>query len=60
MLCMATRNGGRMLRKNLGLLAPGALADFIAVDMNGIHYQPNNRPVCNLTLSARGRTSGTL
>lgn len=54
MLCMATRNGGRMLRKNLGVLAPGALADFIVVDMNGIHHQPNNRPVCNLTLSARG------
>ena len=54
MLCLATRNGGRMLRKNLGVLTPGALADFIIVDMNGIHHQPNNRPVCNLTLSARG------
>ena len=54
MLCMATRNGGRMLRKNLGALIPGALADFIIVDMNGIHHQPNNRPVCNLTLSTRG------
>ena len=53
-LCMATRNGGRMLRKNLGALMPGALADFIIVDMNGIHHQPNNRPVCNLTLSTRG------
>ena len=53
-LCMATRNGGRMLRKNLGALIPGALADFIIVDMNGIHHQPNNRPVCNLTLSTRG------
>lgn len=54
MLCMATRNGGYMLRKNLGALTPGALADFIVVDMNGIHHQPNNRPVCNLTLSTRG------
>lgn len=54
MICMATRNGGRMLRKNLGVLKPGALADFIIVDMNGIHHQPNNRPVCNLTLSTRG------
>ncbi len=54
MLCMATRNGGRMLRKNVGSLTPGALADFIVVDMNGIHHQPNHRPVCNLTLSTRG------
>ena len=54
MLCMATRNGGRLLRKNLGVLAPGALADFIFVDMTGIHHQPGNRPVCNLTLSTRG------
>ena len=53
-LGLATRNGGRMLRKNLGTLTPGALADFIAVDMNGIHQQPNNRPACNLTLSTRG------
>ena len=54
MLGLATRNGGRMLRKNLGTLTPGALADFIAIDMNGIHHQPSNRPVCNLTLSTRG------
>ena len=53
-LCLATRNGGRMLRKNLGVLAPGALADFILVDMTGLHHQPNNRPVCGLTLSTRG------
>ena len=53
-LCLATRNGGRMLRKNLGTLTAGALADFILVDMNGIHHQPNNRPVCNLTFSTRG------
>ena len=54
LLCMATRNGGRMLRKNLGTLTAGALADFIMVDMNGIHHQPNNRPACSLTMSARG------
>ncbi len=54
LLCMATRNGGRMLRKNLGTLTAGALADFIMVDMNGIHHQPNNRPACSLTLSTRG------
>ena len=37
---MATRNGGRMLRKNPGLLREGALADFVMLDMNGIHHQP--------------------
>ena len=54
LLCLATRNGGRMLRKNLGLLTQGALADFILVDLNGVHHQPGNRPVCNLTFSTRG------
>lgn len=53
-LCMATRNGGRMLGKNLGTLEQGALADFILVDMSGLHYQPNNRPVFNLALAGRG------
>ena len=52
-LCMATRNGGRMLRKNLGLLRAGALADFVMLDMKGIHHQPMPRPVCSLTLSTR-------
>ena len=52
-LCMATRNGGRMLRKNLGWLREGALADFVILDMNGIHHQPKPRPVCSLTLSTQ-------
>lgn len=53
-LALATRNGGRMLRRNLGVLAPGALADITVVDLRGIHHQPALRPVCSLTLSTMG------
>ena len=52
-LCMATRNGGRLLNKNLGVLKEGALADFVMVDLSGPHHQPKTRPVCCLALSAR-------
>lgn len=53
-LGMATRNGGKMLRKNVGHLTAGALADMTVVDLTGIHHQPAHRPVCCLTLSAMG------
>ena len=54
MLDLACRNGGKMLRKNVGVLKVGALADFISVDLRGPHNQPATRPVCCLTSSARG------
>ena len=54
MLDLACRNGGQMLRKNVGVLKEGALADFITVDLRGPHNQPATRPVCCLTSSARG------
>lgn len=53
-LRMATRNGGNMLRKDVGKLTTGALADITVVDLTGIHHQPAHRPVCCLTLSAMG------
>lgn len=54
MLHLACRNGGKMLRKNVGVLKLGALADFITVDISGPHNQPATRAVCCLTSSARG------
>lgn len=54
MLDLACRNGGKMLRKNVGVLKVGALADFISVDLRGPHNQPATRAVCCLTSSARG------
>lgn len=53
-LTMATRNGGRMLRKDVGVLRQGALADISVVDLTGIHHQPAHRNVCCLTLSTMG------
>jgi 5-methylthioadenosine/S-adenosylhomocysteine deaminase len=53
-LGLATRNGGKMLRKNVGALKKGALADMTVVDLSGIHHQPALRPVCCLTLSTMG------
>ena len=54
MLHLACRNGGQMLRKNVGVLKVGALADFISVDLRGAHNQPATRAVCSLTSSVRG------
>ena len=51
---LLNRSGGRMLRRNLGVLAEGALADLTVVDLRGIHHQPALRPVCCLTLSTMG------
>lgn len=53
-LGLATRNGGKMLRKNVGALKTGALADMTVMDLSGIHHQPALRPVCCLTLSTMG------
>jgi 5-methylthioadenosine/S-adenosylhomocysteine deaminase len=53
-LAMATRNGGKMLRKNVGTLTIGALADMTVVDLSGIHHQPAHRSVCCLTSSTMG------
>lgn len=43
MLEMATVRGGTLLRRNLGRLRAGMLADFVALDMNGIALQPVTR-----------------
>lgn len=53
-LRLASVNGGKMLRKPVGTLKAGALADFIAIDISGPHNQPATRPVCSLTSSVRG------
>jgi 5-methylthioadenosine/S-adenosylhomocysteine deaminase len=50
-LCMATRNGGRMLKRNVGRIVEGSLADLVFVDMSGVHHRPASKKVCSLTLS---------
>lgn len=43
MLELATRRGGRLLRRNLGQLRAGQLADFVALDLRGLAHQPTLR-----------------
>lgn len=55
MFSLATENGGRALRKNTGRLAVGAKADFVMVDMSGLHHAPATNPVTGLVLSTQGQ-----
>ena len=48
LLTMATKLGGKMLHKNLGVLQEGSLADLIIVDTRSLHHQPRLRPVTSL------------
>lgn len=54
LLTMATRLGGKMLRKNLGVLREGALADLTIVDTRAPHHQPCLRPVASLIYFTHG------
>ncbi len=54
LLTMATRLGGKMLHKNLGMLREGALADLTIVDTRALHHQPCLRPVASLIFFTRG------
>lgn len=39
-LCMATVNAGRMLRRNIGAISPGMDADCVIIDMSDIDIEP--------------------
>jgi 5-methylthioadenosine/S-adenosylhomocysteine deaminase len=54
MFSLATKNGGKLMRQNVGYLKVGAKADFIMIDMKGLHHQPSTRPITGLVLSAQG------
>ena len=54
LLTMATKLGGKMLHKNLGVLRPGALADLTIVDTRALHHQPCLRPVASLIFFTQG------
>lgn len=52
-LAMATQSGGKLLRQNVGSLTVGAKADFVMLDLTGLHHQPASRPVTGLVLSTQ-------
>jgi 5-methylthioadenosine/S-adenosylhomocysteine deaminase len=54
-LTIATRESAKVfgLPDDLGLVAPGFLADLILVDLSGTHNQPLHDPAANLVYSAR-------
>ena len=51
---MATREGARYAGVDAGVLAPGKLADVIAVDMRNPHLTPRHRTVSTLVYCVRG------
>ena len=55
-LAMGTINGARMfgLEDEIGSLEVGKLADFIAVDLSAINFQPVHNPLSQLVYSATG------
>jgi 5-methylthioadenosine/S-adenosylhomocysteine deaminase len=55
-LAMATINGALMLglEDRIGSLEAGKLADFIAVDLSPLSYQPVHNPVSQLVYAATG------
>ncbi len=55
-LAMATRNGAELLgRRDIGVLAPGRAADFIAIDTNRIEILGSADPVAAIVLCALTR-----
>jgi 5-methylthioadenosine/S-adenosylhomocysteine deaminase len=54
-LTIATRDSATVygLGEELGLLAPGFLADIVLLDLSGPHNQPVHDPAANLVYSAR-------
>jgi cytosine/adenosine deaminase-related metal-dependent hydrolase len=60
-LNMATINGGRALRVGgLGLLQPGAPADFTLHDLDTPSWTPMNDPLMQLVFAASGATVDTV
>lgn len=61
-LAMATRQGGAALGLDVGMLAPGMLADLILVRLDVLHMQPALPPnvTTNLVHAARGADVDTV
>ena len=51
MLEMATLHGARLLRRDVGELQAGRLADFVALDMRGVVHQPLTRPAMAVVMA---------
>ncbi|GAA4127292.1 amidohydrolase family protein [Aminobacter aganoensis] len=51
MLELATRRGGRLLRRNVGQLRTGCLADIVALDMGGLAHQPVTRLASSVVMA---------
>lgn len=51
MLELATRRGGKLLRRNVGQLRAGTLADFVALDMTGLTLQPATRLATSVVMA---------
>lgn len=51
MLEMATLRGGKVLRREVGRLRAGMLADFVALDMTGAIHQPMTRPAMAVVMA---------
>ncbi len=51
MLEMATLRGAKLLRRDLGQLRAGKLADFVALDLRGPVHQPLTRPAMAVVMA---------
>jgi 5-methylthioadenosine/S-adenosylhomocysteine deaminase len=58
--CMATENGARACRIDVGTLDPGRLADLVLVDLGGAHLLPVHDIVNSLVYCARGSDVDTV
>jgi len=54
LLELACRHGARLLGKPVGIVAEGALADLVVVDLQSPRLVPAHRPVATLTLLGHG------
>ena len=61
-LRMATVGGARAIgmEGELGVIAPGARADLILVDMGGPHWAPGNDPIAGLVYNAKSTDVDTV
>ncbi|KYC35469.1 hypothetical protein WA1_06490 [Scytonema hofmannii PCC 7110] len=61
-LYIATRESARVfgMGEQIGILAPGYLADLILIDLTGVHHQPNHNIPANLVYSMHSRDVNTV
>lgn len=57
MLELGTRRGGRLLRRDVGQLRSGALADFVALDMRGLVHQPVTRLATSVVMAGNPKVT---